>query len=195
MRPTVDRSTLQRNQRGSAASLCTLRTKTICSPRVVVVNNVLPVCPETNAYISLNSAIGIVAVVVPGSLYLLNSRQDHVQHNDHEGQKQLHTSLTHVEKSKKAGTGGKLHGIDELVTTKAEDVDHHLPADALNHPVNREKVRANLRKQRRIGPAKCRWMVNCLQADLVTDREDDEIEAPDEACRSTQKRSRLKKGA
>lgn len=46
-----------------------------------------------------------------------------------------------VEKSKKAGVGGKLHGIDDVVTTKAEDVEHHLPADALNHPVNREKVR------------------------------------------------------
>lgn len=38
--------------------------------------------------------------------------------------------------------GGKLQGIDDVVTTKAEDVEHHLPADALNHPVNREKVRA-----------------------------------------------------
>lgn len=94
-------------------------------------------CQLTPSY----SAIGIVAVVVPGSFYLLNSKQEHIQHNDHEGQKGIHTKLTTVEKSKKAGVGGKLHGIDELVTTKAEDVDHHLPADALNHPVNREKVR------------------------------------------------------
>lgn len=94
----------------------------------------------------LPSAIGIVAVFVPGSLYLLNSKQEHIQHNDHDGQKRIHTDLTHVEKSKKAGTGGKLHGIDDVVTTKAEDVDHDLPPDALNHPVNREKVRDTLKR-------------------------------------------------
>lgn len=98
----------------------------------------IPALAKTSS--PLNSAIGIVAVFVPGSLYLLNSRQKHVLHNDHEGQKSIHTSLTHVEKSKKAGVGGKLHGIDELVTTNPDDVEHHLPKDALNHPVNREKV-------------------------------------------------------
>lgn len=36
--------------------------------------------------------------------------------------------------------GGTLKGIDQVVSTKHEDVDSDLPHDALNHPVNREKV-------------------------------------------------------
>lgn len=65
-----------------------------------------------------------------------------MKHNDHDAQKGLHTEYTTVEKSKyPAGrVGGKLHGIDDVVTTKHEDVDSDLPHDALNHPVNREKV-------------------------------------------------------
>lgn len=135
------------------------------------------------------SAIGIVAVVVPGSFYLLNSRQDHIQHNDHEGQKGIHTKLTHVEKSKKAGVGGKLHGIDDVVTTKAEDVEHHLPADALNHPVNREKVRKDQRRKNAdfMGRKDVRIYVLIVYS-IGLDRGDDADEAtdktsgPDQEC-------------
>lgn len=87
-------------------------------------------------------AIGAVAVVVPTSLWFLNRGHDGVKHNDHDAQKGLHTRLTAVEKSKyPAGrVGGTLQGIDEVVVTRPEDVESHLPRDALNHPVNREKV-------------------------------------------------------
>lgn len=90
----------------------------------------------------IGSAIGAVAVLVPGGLYLINRGHKGEAHNDHEAQKGRHTDLTKVEKSKyPAGRiGGTLQGIDEVVTTKHEDVESHLPHDALNHPVNREKV-------------------------------------------------------
>ncbi|KAJ4394753.1 hypothetical protein N0V93_003972 [Gnomoniopsis smithogilvyi] len=113
--------------------------------------------PKAEGFKGVPIAIGIVAVVVPGGLYLLNSKQEHIPHNDHEGQKGIHTKLTAVEKSKKAGVGGKLHGIDDVVTTKPEDVDHHLPVDALNHPVNREKLEATMRMKppsKRVDPIK-----------------------------------------
>ncbi|CAN8099287.1 unnamed protein product [Discula destructiva] len=116
-----------------------------------------PTTPKPAGLGGVAIAISIVAVVVPGSLYLLNSRQEHIQHNDHDGQKRIHTSYTYVEKSKKAGVGGKLHGIDELVTTKPEDVEHHLPPDALNHPVNREKIEKTMKLKpptKRVDPIK-----------------------------------------
>lgn len=88
------------------------------------------------------SLLGALAVIIPGSLYLLSSGHDNVAHNDHDAQKRLHTHLIEVEKSRyPAGRiGGKLVGIEEVVTTRHEDVETPLPADALNHPVNREKV-------------------------------------------------------
>lgn len=88
-------------------------------------------------------AIGAVAVIVPTSLWFLTrGHPEGIKHNDHDAQKGLHTAHTTVEKSKyPAGrVGGKLHGIDDVVTTRHEDVDSDLPHDALNHPVNREKV-------------------------------------------------------
>ncbi|KAJ4414706.1 hypothetical protein N0V82_007757 [Gnomoniopsis sp. IMI 355080] len=112
--------------------------------------------PKAEGFKGVPIAIGIVAVVVPGSLYLLNSKQEHIQHNDHEGQKSIHGTLTKVEKSKKPG-GGKLLGVDDVVTTKPEDVDHHLPADAPNHPVNREKMETAMRQKpasKRVDPIK-----------------------------------------
>lgn len=88
-------------------------------------------------------AIGAVCVIVPGGLYLLSSGHEDVKHNDHQAQKSLHTPHTIVE-GKHSGSGGsfggKLKGIDEVVTTKHEDVKSDLPHDAPNHPVNREKV-------------------------------------------------------
>lgn len=84
-----------------------------------------------------------MAVIVPGGLYLLSSGHDQVAHNDHDAQKGLRTKHTLIEDNKRAAgrLGGKLHGIDDVVTTKHEDVESDLPHDALNHPVNREKVR------------------------------------------------------
>lgn len=92
--------------------------------------------PETR------SAIGAVCLIVPGGLYLLSSGHDDVKHNDHQAQKRLHTPHTVVEDNKyPAGRiGGTLQCIDQVVTTKHEDVASDLPHDAPNHPVNREKV-------------------------------------------------------
>lgn len=101
--------------------------------------------PLLTAFVpSTCSAIGAVCLIVPGGLYLISSGHEDVKHNDHQAQKSLHTPHTVVEGKHSASGGrfgGKLQGIDEVVTTKHEDVESDLPHDAPNHPVNREKVR------------------------------------------------------
>ncbi|PSR86955.1 hypothetical protein BD289DRAFT_505782 [Coniella lustricola] len=83
-------------------------------------------------------ALGAVAVIIPGSLYLLSNRHEAPKHNDHAFQGGV-PKHARVEDVRRGHGGSKMHGTDDI-SKDYEEIETDLPRDALNHPVNRAKM-------------------------------------------------------